>query len=413
MKLLTPMKRVRPALAKASIARHASRSAGLSPSRELGPWEHERIEVVGGKVLERASERLLHLLRDRSFGVVGQTLVLAVFERELTLYEQLAARDATSRDRSLNGLANRDFEVVFALIGRVDTAKSGFERERRQTLLCALLSRWCHKGASESGRRSSLWTARYQMLGASFSTAFARGFAPWPSASRPGRCCPHDPIRKTLGEFVERSPDSCPSGNQRRMAIARRADGKLVIHNPIALDDAEMKEVEALGKPGFLVVPNAFHRQDAIIYKQRYPELSVLCPETARKRVSDIVEVAGNMDEMPKDTDVEMFHLRGMKQREGALRVRSQARQVPSCSTTRCSIWSRARGAAGFFMAPTGTLSVPRFARWMLVKKGRRAQRAPARAGQFARPSTIGARPRQGVDGRSRSRAARSRAGRL
>jgi hypothetical protein len=28
------------------------------------------------------------------------------------------------------------------------------------------------------------------------------------------------------------------------------------------------------------------------------------------------------------------------------------------------------KGVVAFFMAPTGTLSVPRFARWMLVKKG-------------------------------------------
>jgi hypothetical protein len=81
---------------------------------------------------------------------------------------------------------------------------------------------------------------------------------------------PHDSIEKH-SENLWSVSGNMPSGNQRRMTIARRADGKLVIHNPIALDDAEMKEVEALGKPAYLIVPNAFHRQDAIIYKQRYP----------------------------------------------------------------------------------------------------------------------------------------------
>jgi hypothetical protein len=179
---------------------------------------------------------------------------------------------------------------------------------------------------------------------------------------------PHDPIEKH-SENLWSVSGNMPSGNQRRMTIARRADGKLVIHNPIALDDAEMQEVEALGKPGYLVVPNAFHRQDSIIYKQRYPEAAVLCPETARKKVAQIVDVAGNMDEMPKDTDVEMFHLRGMKQREGGIRVRSQAGTSVVFNDALLNL-EPGKGATGFFMAPTGTLSVPRFARWMLVKKG-------------------------------------------
>lgn len=179
---------------------------------------------------------------------------------------------------------------------------------------------------------------------------------------------PHDPIEKHTENLWSVS-GNMPGGNQRRMTIARRADGKLVIHNPIALDDAEMKEVEALGKPAYLIVPNAFHRQDAIIYKQRYPEMSVHCPQTARKRVSQIVDVAGHMDEIPKDADVEVFHLRGMKEREGAVRVRSKTGSALVFNDALLNL-EPGKGAAGFFMAPTGTLSVPRFARWMLVKKG-------------------------------------------
>jgi hypothetical protein len=177
---------------------------------------------------------------------------------------------------------------------------------------------------------------------------------------------PHEPIEKHAENLWSVS-GKMPGGNQRRMTIVRRADGKLVIHNPIALDEAEMKEVEALGKPGYLIVPNAFHRQDSIIYKQRYPELSVHCPQKARKRVSQIVDVAGNMDELPKDTDVEVFHLRGMKESEGAIRVRSQAGTALVFNDALLNL-EKGSGVAAFFMAPTGTLSVPRFARWMLTK---------------------------------------------
>ena len=179
---------------------------------------------------------------------------------------------------------------------------------------------------------------------------------------------PHEPIEKHAENLWSVS-GNMPSGNQRRMTLARRADGGLVIHNPIALDDAEMKEVEAFGKPAFLIVPNAFHRQDAIIYKQRYPELSVLCPQTARKKVSQIVEVAGHLDEMPKDANVEVFHLRGMKEREGAIRVRSKEGNGLVFNDALLNL-EPGSGVAAFFMAPTGTLSVPRFARWMLMKQG-------------------------------------------
>jgi len=179
---------------------------------------------------------------------------------------------------------------------------------------------------------------------------------------------PHEPVEKHAENLWSVS-GKMPSGNQRRMSIARRADGKLVIHNPIALGESEMRELEAFGQPAFLVVPNAFHRQDSIIYKQRYPGISVLCPEAARKKVSQVVEVSGHLDEMPKDRDVELFHLRGMKQREGAIRVRSNGSSALVFNDTLLNLPQQG-GLMGFFMAPTGTLGVPRFTRWMMLKSG-------------------------------------------
>jgi hypothetical protein len=179
---------------------------------------------------------------------------------------------------------------------------------------------------------------------------------------------PHDPIEKHSDRLWSVS-GKMPGGNQRRMTLARRRDGGLVIHNPIALNDAAMQEVEQFGKPAFLIVPNAFHRMDSAIYKQRYRDAAVLCPQTARKKVSELVEVAGHLDEMPKDENVELFHLRGMKEREGALRVRDQAGTALVFNDTLLNIPKRG-GPLGFMMAPTGVLSVPRFTRWMLMKSG-------------------------------------------
>ncbi len=177
---------------------------------------------------------------------------------------------------------------------------------------------------------------------------------------------PHDPIEKHTTNLWSVS-GKMPGGNQRRMTVARRSDGKLVVHNPIALSEPEMQELEAFGKPEFLVVPNAFHRMDSLIYKQRYPQAAVLCPQAARKKVSQPVDVAGHPDEMPRDADVELFHLRGMNEKEGALRVRDGAHTALVFNDTLLNIPKRG-GPVGFLMAPTGVLAVPRFIRWMMLK---------------------------------------------
>src|SRR5215217_5249841 len=179
---------------------------------------------------------------------------------------------------------------------------------------------------------------------------------------------PHDSIEKHSPNLWSVS-GKMPSGNQRRMTVARRADGKLVLHNPIALAEAEMRELEAWGTPAFVVVPNSFHRMDSIIYQQRSPQAAVLCPLAARKKVSEVVKVSGHLDELPPDADVELFHLRGLKQREGALRVRGGGQTALVFNDAVLNM-APTGGFSGFAMAPTGVLSIPRFMRWVMVKDG-------------------------------------------
>jgi hypothetical protein len=179
---------------------------------------------------------------------------------------------------------------------------------------------------------------------------------------------PHEPIEKHSANLWTVS-GKMPGGNQRRMSIARRSDGRLVIHNPIALDEAEMGELAAFGELSFLIVPNGFHRMDSLIYKQRFPEIVVLCPNAARKKISQVVEVSGHLEEMPKDPNVELFHLRGMKEREGALRVRSNGESALVFNDTLLNL-PKQGGLMGLFLGPTGTLSVPRFTRWFMMASG-------------------------------------------
>src|SRR5262245_3968626 len=75
----------------------------------------------------------------------------------------------------------------------------------------------------------------------------------------------------------------------RRMTLIRLADSRLVIFSAIALDEHEMQAVEAFGKPAFLIVPSGIHRLDAKIWKDRYPNLCVIAPAGARRKVEEVV----------------------------------------------------------------------------------------------------------------------------
>ncbi|MDH5491569.1 MAG: hypothetical protein OEY14_06405 [Myxococcales bacterium] len=112
---------------------------------------------------------------------------------------------------------------------------------------------------------------------------------------------------------------------ERQMLVARTQDGRLVIHNGIALEEEAMAELEAFGEPSVLIVPNRFHRLDAPRFKARYPNLKVYTPAGARRAVQTRVPVDGTYDELPELPGVQLEHLRGVRKAEGVMRVESEA----------------------------------------------------------------------------------------
>lgn len=178
---------------------------------------------------------------------------------------------------------------------------------------------------------------------------------------------PHGPLEK-LSENLWRVEGTMPDGKTKRvMTIARMKAGRLVIHNAIALEAPLQAEIEAFGTPASIVVPNGFHRQDAKIYKDRYPSANVYAPTKAIKKVGSIVPVAGDYDAAPKDDTVRLCHLDGCNRSEGVLEVKS-ADGVTLVFNDVLLNMPKLSGVVGFFLAPTGRASVPRFSRWLLVK---------------------------------------------
>jgi hypothetical protein len=159
-----------------------------------------------------------------------------------------------------------------------------------------------------------------------------------------------------------------PGANGTRvMTLARLADGGLVIHNGIALEDELMREIEAFGKPSLLVVPNGFHRLDAKVYKQRYPSLRVVCPAGARSRVEQVVKVDASYADAVGDDSVRFHHCAGTKDREGVVEVRSDGKTTLVFNDAINNL-PKMSGLFGFLLAPTGIPSVPRLARWLTIK---------------------------------------------
>ncbi len=107
----------------------------------------------------------------------------------------------------------------------------------------------------------------------------------------------------------------------RRMTVVRLRDGGLVVWSAIALDEAEMAKLEAVGRPAFLIVPNDHHRLDAAAWKQRYPAIVVVAPPGAREKVADAVAVDTTSPDFA-DTDVQLVEVAGTRGQEAALVVR-------------------------------------------------------------------------------------------
>jgi hypothetical protein len=188
----------------------------------------------------------------------------------------------------------------------------------------------------------------------------AVGFTTW-------TVLPHKPIDKLSPNLWR--VNGMMGKVQRQMMLARMDDGRVVVHNAIALDDAEMAELEAWGEPSVLVVPNGFHRQDALIWKQRYPKLTVVAPAAAKKRVEKALRVDATIEQAPRDAHVRLVPLPGMPA-EAVLEVTSDS----GVTLTFCDALMnqpKLPGAMGIFLGPTGQVSVPRAMRWFFVKDKR------------------------------------------
>ena len=113
---------------------------------------------------------------------------------------------------------------------------------------------------------------------------------------------------------------SLPFPLKRNMTVVRRADGALVVISAVALDEAGMKGLEALGEPSVLVVSHPMHIMDVAFYKARYPQMRVVASKDAAARLSD-VRVDGSPEEVLPELGIRHHVVPGMKHTEVVLDV--------------------------------------------------------------------------------------------
>jgi hypothetical protein len=188
-----------------------------------------------------------------------------------------------------------------------------------------------------------------------------------PKAHAAWTVLPHRAIEK-LEPNLWRVEGDLPGGNGTRvMTVVRYRDGRLLIHNAIALEDELIREIEGFGRPEILVVPNSFHRLDAKVFKERFPALRIYAPAGGVKKVEQVVKVDGTYADAPQDDEVRLAHLEGVKEHEGFLEVKSPGGTTLVLNDVVNNL-PAAGGVLGFMLSPTGRVSVPRIFRWFFVK---------------------------------------------
>lgn len=142
-----------------------------------------------------------------------------------------------------------------------------------------------------------------------------------PNETPPWNTVRHLPLER-LSPTVWRVEGEVPGLALRRvMTIVRRRDGSLVVHSPIATDEATTAAIDALGPIGAIVVPSELHRLDAPAFSHRYPAAKVYAPSGGREKIALKVRVDATLDAFPADAHLRFESIRGVRDKELAMVV--------------------------------------------------------------------------------------------
>ena len=138
---------------------------------------------------------------------------------------------------------------------------------------------------------------------------------------------PHEPLRR-LDEGIATVAGEIrmPLGRfPRRMTIVALRNGRSAIWSPVPADEATMAQIESMGRPAYLIVPNPGHRLDIRAWKARYPAAEIVCTPGAREGVEKVVPVDATSDVLD-DPAVHLLVVPGLAEKEAALSIERNGR---------------------------------------------------------------------------------------
>ena len=182
---------------------------------------------------------------------------------------------------------------------------------------------------------------------------------------------PHGPLVELAPGFWQVT-GSMPRGALRRnMAIWRAGDG-LVIHSCVCLEQAGMAAIEALGEPRILVVPNRFHRHDAVRFRERYPRIRVVAAPGTRAQVEKVIAVDADAREALDGLGTECLLAPGLKPWEYVFRVPTDDGRHGLVFADALFNHKHAAGFEGWILrnitGSTGAFGITRLGRWMMLR---------------------------------------------
>ncbi len=159
---------------------------------------------------------------------------------------------------------------------------------------------------------------------------------------------PHGPlVAVDDGIFTVEGTVHVPIGEfPRRMSVVRLTGRRLIIYSAICLDAPRLRELEAIGQPAFLVVPNEMHRLDALAFKQRYPDIVVVAPSGAQEKIQDKVPVDTTRPKLD-DPDVTLYPVLGTREHEIAIEVKRASGSTLIVTTSSRTSATRMASRAG------------------------------------------------------------------
>lgn len=180
----------------------------------------------------------------------------------------------------------------------------------------------------------------------------------------------HEPLRELAPGLwtVDAQLKGPPIG--RRMIVARRASGDLVVHSAVCADEPTMQALEAAGPISTIIVPSGYHRLDAAAWKHRFGGARVLAPAGSRAKVEHKVHVDDDAAGLGDDGQVGWVPLTGCPA-EGLLLHHGPGGLSVVFNDAFMNLPDKLPGVKGFMMkllGSTGGPKVTRIARWFLVE---------------------------------------------